>query len=110
MSHTTTVIEQQLPSTPKPATFDDGSLLGMLVVSLVAAKQGKKALRKLRRKFFWTSLKLKVKSYFKPRTSDRDTILYILLGIIIVVLIFLAPVAALVLALFGLVLYLAGVI
>ena len=67
--------------------------------------------RKLKRQFLWTSLKLKVKSIFHPRQSVSDrTLIYILLGVALIALIVLAPVAALVLAVLALVLILAGVI
>ncbi len=71
----------------------------------------KKSLRKLKRQFFWTSLKLKAKSIFHPRASVSDrTLIYILLGVALIALIVLAPIAALVLAVLALVLILAGVI
>lgn len=84
----------------------------MLVLSVYAASKSKKEFRKLKRRFLWTAFKLKIKSMFRPRKreSDRKILLYVLIGILALILIFYAPIAALVVALIGLILYLAGVI
>ena len=90
----------------------DASLLTMLVLSIYAAQKSKKALRKLRRKLFWTALKLKIKSLFsrKSAPSDRRLVLYILLAILALVLVFYYPLVALIVAVVGLILYLTGTI
>jgi hypothetical protein len=78
---------------------------------MYGAQASKKTFRKLKRQFFWTSVKLKAKSLFKSKQSVSDrTLIYILLGVALIALIFLAPIAALVLALLALILILAGVI
>ncbi|MGZ3838001.1 MAG: hypothetical protein ACXVMS_12350 [Flavisolibacter sp.] len=86
------------------------SLLSMLVLSVYAAKKSKKEFRKLKRKFLWTAFKLKLKSMFSRRPTDRQLVLYILLGILALVLVFYYPIAALIVAIVGLILYLTGTI
>lgn len=113
MAFSTTAIQPvNKPVSEKPANPDLlAPLLGMLVLSVYTAHKSKKALRKLKRRFLWTALKLKVKSLFskKADVSDR-TLIYILLGVIFLVLIFYAWPFALVLAAVALILILAGVI
>ena len=100
------VSEQPVDNTAKNA-----SLLSLLVLSVYAAQKTKKSLRKLKRKLAWTALKLKIKSLFKKRaTSYRQLVLYILLGILALVLVFYYPIAALIVAVVGLILYLTGTI
>jgi hypothetical protein len=97
--------------TPIDNTAANASLLTMLVLSIYAAKKSKKEFRKLKRKFLWTAFKLKVKSMFsRKRPADRQLILYILLGILALVLVFYYPIAALIVAIVGLILYLTGTI
>ena len=102
------------PTNEQPADNNNNavaaSLLGMLVLSVYAAKKSKKEFRKLKRKFLWTAFKLKVKSMFSRRASDRQLLLYILLGILALVLVFYYPIAALIVAIVGLILYLTGTI
>lgn len=95
-----------------PSFPADASLLSMLVLTVYAAGKSKKEFRRLRRKFLWTAFKLKVKSFFAPSkaVSERRLILYILLGVLALILVFYAPIAALILAIVGLVLYLTGTI
>ncbi|MDB5208490.1 MAG: hypothetical protein JWR72_3565 [Flavisolibacter sp.] len=107
----TTIQQEAKPTTTAPSGDLPDALLSMLILSMYGAQMSKKALRKLKRQFFWTSLKLKVKSVFNPRASVSDrTLIYILLGVALIALIVLAPIAALVLAVLALVLILAGVI
>lgn len=102
------------PTNEQPADNNNNavaaSLLGMLVLSVYAANKSKKEFRKLKRKFLWTAFKLKVKSMFSRRASDRQLLLYILLGILALVLVFYYPIAALIVAIVGLILYLTGTI
>ncbi|HVF81813.1 MAG TPA: hypothetical protein VM884_07760 [Flavisolibacter sp.] len=108
---TTTIQRAEKPTTTTPSSNLPDAVLSMLILSMYGAQMSKKALRKLKRQFFWTSLKLKVKSIFKPKASVSDrTLIYILLGVALIALIVLAPVAALVLAVLALILILAGVI
>jgi len=108
---TTTIQPVSKPVSEKPV--DNGttaSLLSLLVLSVIAAQKSRKSFNKMKRRFLWTALKLKVKSLFsKKRVSDR-VLIYILLGVIALVLVFYYPLAALLVALIALILILAGVI
>lgn len=87
------------------------SVLSAVVLSIYAGQQSRKQLRKLRRKMSWLLLKQKVNSLFSSQSiSDRQLIIYILAGIIVLVLLFTYPLAALVLAIIGLILLLTGTI
>ena len=86
------------------------SLLSMLVLSIYAAQKSKKNLRKLKRKFLWTSLKLKFKSFMSKKRVEDRVLLYILLGVVALVLVFYYPLAALILAVVALILILTGTI
>jgi len=90
---------------------DISALLSMVLLSVYALNKSKKEMRKLKRKFLWTAFKLKARSLFsgKKQVSDR-TLIYIILGVAVIALIILAPIAALVVAILALVLILAGVI
>ena len=107
----TTIQPVSKPVADKPVdNTTTASLLSMLVLSVYAAQKSKKSFRKMKRKFLWTALKLKMKSMFsKKRVSDR-ILIYILLGVIALVLVFYYPLAALIVALIALILILAGVI
>lgn len=115
MAYSSTTIQPvATPTNEQPADNNNNavaaSLLGMLVLSVYAAQKSKKEFRKLKRKFMWTAFKLKVKSMFSRRASDRQLLLYILLGILALVLVFYYPIAALIVAIVGLILYLTGTI
>src|SRR3954463_1992140 len=110
MAFSTTIqkTEKPVPSSV-PSNDLSGALLSMIILSVYGAQVSKKSLRKLKRKFLWTSLKLKAQSIFKPKANVSDrTLIYILLGVALIALIVLAPIAALVLAVLALVLILAG--
>lgn len=99
-----------------PSTDATDALFSVLLLSMYGAQMSKKTVRKLKRKFFWTSLKLKFKSLFKPfskspagSVSDRQ-LLYIIAAAVFIALLFVNWIAALVIAFFVLVLILAGVI
>ena len=116
MAFSTTIQHVEKPVTPVSKTPNNDladALFGMVMLSVYGAQMSKKTLRKMKRQFFWTSLKLKFKSFFQPKekrqVSDR-TLIYILLGVALIALIVLAPVAALILAILALILILAGVI
>ena len=111
MAFSTTVQHTEQPATTKPDTGVADALLGMLMLSMYGAQMSKKTVRKLKRKFFWTSLKLKAKSLFKsPREVSDRTLLYIIAGAVFIALLFINAIAALVVALFVLILILAGII
>lgn len=108
---TTTTQPVNQPVTEKPANNDVvSSLLGALMLSVYAAHKSKKAMRKMRRHMVWSAFKMKMKSMFSKEQLSNQTLIYILLGVIVLALIFIEPVAALVLALVALILILAGVI
>lgn len=87
------------------------SLLSALVLSIYAGQKSRKQLRKLRRKMTWLLIKQKVSSLFSaPDISDRQLIIYILIGVIALILLFTYPIAALVLAIVALILLLTGTI
>lgn len=115
MAFTSTVSQpQSTPVTEQPGNLPVGeaSLLTMLVLTVYAAKKSKKELRKLKRKFLWTAFKLKVSSFFsrKKAITNRQLILYILIGVLALALIIVSPIAALIVAMLGLILILTGTI
>jgi hypothetical protein len=87
------------------------SVLSAVVLSVYAGHKSRKQLRKLKRKMTWLLIKQKFSSLFSAQSiSDRQLIIYILIGIIALVLLFTYPVAALVLAIVALILLLTGTI
>ena len=112
MAFSTTAIQPvNQPVSEKPANSDAlSSLLGALMLSVYAFNKSKKALRKMRRQMIWSALKMKMKSLFSKRTVSNQTLIYILIGIVALILVFYAPILALVIALVALILILAGVI
>ena len=114
MALSSTTIQPVSTPSEQPATNNNAaaaSFLSALVLSVYAAQKSKKSFRKLKRKFLWTAFKLKLKSLFtRKRPSDRQLVLYILLGILALVLVFYYPIAALIVAIVGLILYLTGTI
>ncbi|HEV7620314.1 MAG TPA: hypothetical protein VGO09_01200 [Flavisolibacter sp.] len=108
---TSTIQPINKPAVEKPVENNYAtSLLSMIVLSVYAAHKSKKAFRKLKRKFLWTAFKLKAKSMFSKRAEglSRNVILYIILGVLILALLIISPIAALVLAIIGLILILTG--
>ena len=110
MAFSTTAQQPVKPAPGTPSSELPDALLGMMILSVYGAHMSKKAVRKLKRQFFWTSLKLKAKSIFKPREFSDRTLLYIILGVVLLALLFVDAVLVLVLALVALILILAGVI
>lgn len=113
MAFSTTIqhVEKPAPvskTTPNSDMAD--ALLSMLMLSVYGAQMSRKTVRKLKRQFFFTSLKLKAKSLFQPRNVSDRTLLYIIAGLAFIVLLIVSPIAALVLALLVLILILAGII
>ena len=87
------------------------SLMAAVMLSVYAGQKSRKQLRKLQRKLTWMLVKQKVQSVFqKPADLDRKTLTIILLAVLVLALVFISPIAALVLAILGLILILAGVI
>jgi hypothetical protein len=112
MAFSTTVVHpQSQPITEKPANNDAlSSLLGALMLSVYAAHKSKKAMRKMRRQLVWSALKMKMKSMFSKEQISNQTLIYILIGVVALILVFYAWQLALILALVALILILAGVI
>lgn len=102
-------------STPAPQTSpaNDGmaTILSAILLTAYAGAKSRKQLRKLKRQAAWLVIKHKAKSMFSRKAaSERQTIIYILLGVAVLALIFASPIAALVLAIIGLILILTGTI
>lgn len=102
------------PTQSKPVGNDVAApLLSMLVLSVYAAQKSKKSFRKMKRQFMWTAFKLKAKSMFSKKRAgsvSNRTLLYIILGVVLLALLFIEPVLALVLALLVLILILVGAV
>jgi hypothetical protein len=108
---TSTVQPATQPVTEKPSNNDAlSSLLGVLMLSVYAAHKSKKAMRKMRRQLVWSAFKMKLKSLFSKKAISNQVLLYILIGIVALILVFYAPILALIIALVALILILAGVI
>jgi hypothetical protein len=112
MAFSTTITQPvSQPVSEKPANNDVlSSLMGALMLSVYAAHKSKKAMRKMRRNLVWSAFKLKMKSLFSKKAVSNQTLIYILIGIVALILVFYAPILALVIALVALILILAGVI
>ena len=113
MAYSSTAVQPQGDS---PGNFNNSSgsnsaatLIALLLV-MYAAQKSKKQLRKLKRQLAFTYLKEvarskinKFKSLFSKKpapTSDR-TLLYILLGLLVLILIFIEPLVAIAVLLVG---------
>jgi hypothetical protein len=94
----------------QPSNNISDAVLSMMLLTMYGAQMSKKTVRRLKRKFFFTSLKLKVKSLFKPQQVSDRTLIYIILGAALVALLIIEPVLVLALAAVVLILYLAGVL
>ena len=70
----------------------------------------KKTVRKLKRRFFVNSMKLKLKSLFSPRSVSDRTLIYIILAAVLLALIIIEPILILALGVVVLILFLAGVL
>jgi hypothetical protein len=100
------------PAVNKPD--HSGSILAALVLSVYAAQRSRKQLRKLKRKAMFSFLKLKLQhswnSLFNRKKIagiSNTTLLYILLGLIVLILLFtLPPLVAIIVLLIGVLLIL----
>ena len=113
MAFSTTVKPvEKTPSTPdnQPSANVSDALLSMILLSMYGAQMSKKTVRKLKRKFFFTSLKLKLKNFFSAKAVSDRTLIYIILGAALIALLIIEPVLVLALAVVVLILVLAGVI
>jgi|SRR5215204_642495 len=108
---TSTVQPVAQPVTEKPSNNDAlSSFLAALMLSVYAAHKSKKAMRKMRRHLVWSAFKMKLKSMFSGKAISNQTLIYILIGVVALILVFWAPILALIIALVALILILAGVI
>ena len=110
LTTTTTPVSNPVQEKPNNNPVAEASLLSMLVLSVYAANKSKKELRKLKRKFLWTSFKLKLKSLFSKKATDRQILIYVIIGVLALALIIVSPIAALIVAMLGLILILTGTI
>jgi hypothetical protein len=117
MAMTTSTVQPAQPIIPSSTQKDNvgggamASVLSAIMLSIYAGQKSRKQLRKLKRKMTWLLVKEKMKSVFSGSGSvDRKTLTIILLAVLIVALVLIEPLAALVLAIIGLILLLAGVI
>lgn len=111
-SSTTIYQPKTQPTAPLTKVESASALLAALLMTMYAGKASAKQLRKLKRKFAWEAFKLKAKSFlsnpFKPQPqsiSDR-TLIYILIGVLVVILLFVSPIAAIAVLLLGILLVL----
>ena len=113
MAFSTTIqpVEKQTPvPANQPSADISDAVLSMLLLSVYGAQMSKKTVRKLKRKFFWTSLKLKAKALLpQQRVSDR-TLIYIVLAAALIALLIIDAVLVLALAAVVAILFLAGVL
>lgn len=119
MALTSTMI-QPVEKTQDPSTSittdNTVSVLAALVLSVYAAKKSKKQLKKMKRQAVAALFKYRVQQSFSRFTSlfskkpiegvSNRTLLYILLGLAVLILLFIEPVAAIILLLLGILLVL----
>ena len=119
MALTSTMV-QPVEKTQEPSTSlttdNSASVLAALVLSVYAAQKSKKQLRKLKRQAVATLFKYRVQQSFNrftslfskksPQSISNRTLLYILLGLAVLILLFIEPVAAIILLLLGILLVL----
>ncbi|MGE5520293.1 MAG: hypothetical protein ACM3VS_10235 [Candidatus Dadabacteria bacterium] len=87
------------------------ALMTLVLLSAFAAHQSKKALRKLKRKLVWDTIKMKITSFFRnPASISNRTLLYILLAVVLLAVVLINPLLALILAVLALILILLGAI
>jgi hypothetical protein len=101
LSSTIQSITKPVTASPKNDLVDP--LLGMALLTALAASGSRKALRKLKARLFWSGLKLKFKHLFSKDSLPTKTIIYILLGVVLLALLFINPLLTLILAVVALV-------
>ena len=88
------------PAAPTPTTAipkETPSLLAAVVLSVYAAQLSRRSLRRLKRRALWMLAKAKFRSFFRRDSGiSTRTLLYILLGLIVLILAFTFPVLALI--------------
>jgi hypothetical protein len=108
MSLSSSAIQALTETNQHPLTQPDHNtplLAAALVLSVYAANLSRKQLRRMKRKAMWALLKAKVCSLFGLRDTGLSTrtLMYILIGLGIIILAFVAPVAAVILLLLALI-------
>jgi hypothetical protein len=112
MAFSSTTIQQPKEKTTTSFFKSDtaSALLATLLLTMYAGHASAKQLRKLKRKFAWEAFKLKAKSFFKnpfkPASISDRTLIYILLGVLVIILLFVSPIAAIAVLLLGILLVL----
>ncbi|RYY97422.1 MAG: hypothetical protein EOO11_10935 [Chitinophagaceae bacterium] len=111
MSLTTTTVQPQAEtSIPVPSQPDNHNapLLAAVMMSVFAAQLSRRQLRRLKRRALWELAKAKFNALLGRRDTgiSNRTLIYILLGVAVVILCFIAPVAAIILLLIGILLLL----
>jgi len=102
---------------PSPATVEAASLpdnftdpmLTALVLSVCAAQLSRRQLRRLKRRAMWSFVRAELGRKLGGKRDNgisNRTLLYILLGLAVLILVFVAPVAAIILLLIGILLVL----
>src|SRR5215216_5246553 len=114
MALTSTIQPTNTPPAPvKEPMANNGiaSLMAAIMIAVYTGQKSRKQLRKLKMKLTWLMVKQKIQSAFKkPADIDRKTLTIILIAVLVLALVFIEPIAALILAILGLILILAGVI
>lgn len=89
---------QPAAPTPTPAiSTQTPSLLAAMVLSVYAAQLSRRKMRRLKRRALWLLAKAQVRSFFRRDTGlSTRTLLYILLGLIVLILAFTMPALALI--------------
>jgi hypothetical protein len=119
MALTSTTIQpvEKAPEQSTAITVDNtASVLAALVLSMYVAQNSRKQLRKLKRQAVVTLFKHRIQQSFSrvtslfskksPQSISNRTLLYILLGLAVLILLFIEPIAAVVLLLLGILLVL----
>jgi hypothetical protein len=113
MAFSSTAVQPQNNSannSTNPTPTNSAAALMALLLAMYAAQKSKKQLRKLKRQLAFTYMKESVRtkvnkfrSLFskKPAPTSEKTLLYILLGILVLILIFIEPVVAIAVLLVG---------
>ena len=107
MALTNVTVQQPQSNTSETFTntAESASLLAALMLGLYAAQKSTKKMGRL--KSAWLGLRNRVAAFFKKMQQlSTRTILYILLGLAVLILVFVAPVAAIILLLVGILLIL----
>jgi hypothetical protein len=114
MALSSTAVQPQVTSSPilgNSTPANSAAALMAILMAMYAAQKSKKQLKKLRRRLVFTYMKEivrnkanKFKSFLsrKPApSSEEKTLLYILLGLLVLILIFVEPIVAIVVLLVG---------